>query len=115
MRTKLPPGTRVLTLGNAYDPGWQAVSAAGRILPWRHVAVDGALNGWLVPPGAGGRTVVLRFGPFSWYQRLQWVALAAGLAACLLWMVMRRRQPAPRRYRHHGLFKRGASVRRARR
>lgn len=80
-RANVSPGARLLVLDNSYDPGWVA-EAGGKILPWKHVPVDGFLNGWLVPADAPSQ-VVLRYAPASFFDSLRWVALA-GLVLTLV-------------------------------
>jgi hypothetical protein len=69
----LAPRARVLVLHESYSPDW-AVEADGKQLGWRHVAVDGFLNGWLVPDAAPLH-VSLVYRPARTFRALQTIAL----------------------------------------
>jgi hypothetical protein len=82
------PGTKLLVLHVSYSPDWRA-QAGGKNLAWRHVIVDGFLNGWLVPDAAAEH-VSLVYAPERAFRILQTVAvvtlccLVLGLALCIV-------------------------------
>jgi hypothetical protein len=82
------PGTKLLVLHVSYSPDWR-LEAAGKPLAWRHVIVDGFLNGWLVPDAAAEH-VSLVYGPAHAFRELRTLAvvtlccLVLGLALCIV-------------------------------
>jgi hypothetical protein len=66
-QVEIPPRTRILTVANSYGSGW-AILRNGAVMNWKHVAVDGWLNGWLVPKGTRGRVQVV-YLPEAYYHR----------------------------------------------
>jgi hypothetical protein len=82
------PGTKLLVLHVSYSPDWR-IEADGKALTWRHVIVDGFLNGWLVPDAAVEH-VSLVYGPERAFRALQMLAvvtlccLMLGLALCIV-------------------------------
>ncbi|HEV2908117.1 MAG TPA: hypothetical protein VGX02_02505 [Candidatus Eremiobacteraceae bacterium] len=73
------PGTRALVLHVSYSPDW-SVEADGKQLAWRHVSVDGLLNGWFVPDAAPLH-VSLVYRPARLFHALQMLAI---ITVCVL-------------------------------
>jgi arabinofuranan 3-O-arabinosyltransferase len=65
--------TAYLIVNENYNAGWQAVTAAGRVL--RPVRLDGWKQAWLLPAGTAG-TVTLTYQPAGVYR----ASIAGGLA-----------------------------------
>jgi hypothetical protein len=70
---ELAPRTRFLVLHVSYSPDW-GVEADGKQLGWRHVVVDGFLNGWVVPDAAPPH-VSLVYRPARTFRALQTIAI----------------------------------------
>jgi hypothetical protein len=76
----VPARSKILVLHTSYAPGWEA-EAGGKRLEWRHVAVDGFLNGWLISNDAPAH-VSLVYTPARIFRALQ--AIAIVVLACLV-------------------------------
>jgi hypothetical protein len=70
----LSPGARVLVLHSSYSTGWR-VDAGGKELGWRHLPIDGFLNGWIVPEDAAQQVTIL-YKPARLFAALQGLSLA---------------------------------------
>jgi hypothetical protein len=69
----IPPHARVLVLHSSYSTGW-VVKSDGKELGWRHLPIDGFLNGWLVPEN-GPKRVSLVYRPARAFAVLQTLSL----------------------------------------
>lgn len=73
---------KILVFKMSFDRQW-AVLSRGHLLPWRHVIVDGATNGWLIT-GEVPSSVTIAYLPALWSSRLQLLACVTVLLSLLL-------------------------------
>ena len=79
-RAVVPAGSALLVVRTSFASGWK-ITSGGKQLRWPHIAVDGTLNGWLVPRNAPA-IVHIDYAPELLFHRLQHVA-AITLLVCL--------------------------------
>jgi len=76
----IPRGPRVMVLRTSFTPAW-ILESDGAPLDWPHVAIDGYLNGWLVPDGEAHHVAAL-YEPALAYGKLQTLSVVTMM--CML-------------------------------
>ncbi|MCY0899940.1 MAG: hypothetical protein OWU33_13625 [Firmicutes bacterium] len=97
-RVALSSKARLVVLDESYSSGWGIFTDRGREVRWRHVLVDGWLNGWIVPGSQRG-LYLLEYEPWNLYRRLQWIALAIMVGLATLGGVLLLQRLRPKRGR----------------
>ncbi|MCL4541918.1 MAG: DUF3367 domain-containing protein [Chloroflexi bacterium] len=70
----VPSGASLLVLRCRSHTSW-AIFLGGQKMIWKHEAISGFLNGWIVPPHVGTYHVDLVYLPALTFNRLRWLSL----------------------------------------